>query len=198
MNRRATTMLGLGCMLALTACMDRSQNEGGAEEARSLADAGEEQVQADTRPEGVPGAERPTGMPDAVGGTGMQSGQRDASAMLSMSGGPSPHVVDGAGSAVYVLEGNADGRKCDAACEEAWPPVITSEQRTGAGTGVEAANIGMLQRGDRAHVTYRAQPLYRYAGDAGANRTAGHGVQDQWGTWSLIGPDGSPLPPRQD
>ena len=198
MNRPAKMMLGFACLLALTACMDRSQNEGGAEEARSLADAGEERAQADIRPEGVPGAERPTGIPGAVGGTGMQSGARDSSAVLSMSGGPSSHVVDGAGSAVYVLAGNEDARKCDAECEEAWPPVIAGEQRTAAGAGIEAANIGILQRGDRAHVTYRAQPLYRYAGDAGAGRTAGHGVQDQWGSWSLVGLDGSPLPPRQE
>lgn len=140
--------------------MDRSENEGGAEEARSLADAGEEQTQADIRPEGVPGAERPTGIPGAVGGTGMQSESHDASAVLSMSGGPSSHVVDGAGSAVYVLAGNNDARECDAACQEAWPQVIASEQRAEAGAGIEGANIGIMQRGDRAHVTYRAQLLY--------------------------------------
>lgn len=197
MNRPAMVVTGLACALALAACMDRSQNEGGADDARSLAETGQEQAQVDIRPDGDPAAERPTGAPGAVGGTGMQSDARDPAAMLSMSGGPSAHVVDGAGSAVYVLAGNEDARKCDAACEEAWPPVIASEQRTGAGAGIEAANIGIMQRGDRAHVTYRAQPLYRYAGDAGANRTAGHGVQDQWGSWSLVGLDGSPLPPRE-
>jgi predicted lipoprotein with Yx(FWY)xxD motif len=43
-------------------------------------------------------------------------------------------------------------------------------------------------------VTYAGQPLYRYSGDAGAKRTAGAGVEDQWGKWSLVGLDGKAQP----
>lgn len=185
MDRPLTMLaLGLGVALALSGC-DRSDRRTDAGEARSRAEAGE----ADVR-EAPP---RPTGTPQPVQGTGMGTTAGDENATLAMSGTPSPHLVDGAGSAVYALAGNTDGSKCNAACEEAWPPVIAHDAQPTAGTGVEPARIGILQRGDRSHVTYGGKPLYRYAGDAGANRTAGAGVEDQWGKWSLVGLDGEAL-----
>ena len=179
--------LGLGSALALAACGDRSDRRTDAGEARSQAEAGQ------------PDAPRPrsTGTPAAVPGTGMQGGIESENATLAMSGTPSSHVVDGAGSAVYVLAGNEDGNKCDAACEEAWPPVMAHESQPTAGAGVEAGRIGTLERAGRTHVTYGGAPLYRYAGDAGVGRTAGAGVEDQWGKWSLVGLDGRPLPDPQ-
>src|SRR5690554_141324 len=45
------------------------------------------------------------------------------------------HLVDAAGLALYVLEGNADGSRCDAECENAWPPVQAEESQPLAGPG---------------------------------------------------------------
>jgi predicted lipoprotein with Yx(FWY)xxD motif len=184
MDRSALMLaLALGVALAPSGC-DRGDRRSDAGEARSRAEAGEAEVR-----EASP---RPTGTPRPVQGTGMGA-VGDENATLAMSGTPSAHLVDGAGSAVYALAGNTDGSKCDAACEEAWPPVIAHDAQPTAGTGVEQARIGVLQRGGRSHVTYGGKPLYRYAGDAGANRTAGAGVEDQWGKWSLVGLDGEAL-----
>lgn len=115
-----------------------------------------------------------------------------SNAALRLSQGSPSYLVDGSGASMYFLEGNAEGTRCDATCELAWPPV----QAGGADAegGVQVAMIGRLEREDgSSQLTYGRQPLYRYAGDAGAGRTSGHGVQDRWGTWQLMSPDGRAL-----
>lgn len=192
------TLLALGCCsaLALSAC-DHSDRRTDTGEARSQAEEGRDAaaraaVSGDSRT----AATQPAPDPAAAAAAGRQpaAGGRVS---LAMSGTPSSHLVDGAGSAVYVLAGNTDGSKCDAACQDAWPPVLAHDTQAAAGMGVDPAMVGTLEREGRTHVTYGGEPLYRYAGDAGANRTAGAGVDDQWGKWSLVGLDGQPLPDPQ-
>lgn len=195
--KRPKTMLAIGCsaVFALAACGQGDQG-----------DAADRNATGNARGEAAPGqstegtaagtaadgsAQQST-QPTGVGGNraGQQSGGGNTT--LAMSGTPSSHIVDGAGTAVYILEGNMDGTKCDAACEEAWPPVLAHDVRPNAGPGIEMSRIGTLDRNGRTYVTYGGQPLYRYAGDMGAGRTAGAGVEDQWGKWSLVGLDGQP------
>lgn len=105
------------------------------------------------------------------------------------------HLVDSAGQALYVLDGNRDGSRCDAACEDAWPPVLAEDAEPMADPGGLQAELGTMPRqAGGLHVTWQNQPLYRYAADSGVGATAGHGVDDQWGVWSLVSPEGSPLP----
>jgi len=181
--------------LVLSAC-DHDDRRTDAGQARSQAEEGRDAVAQAAHPESASraGAEQ-YGQPEAsVRGASAADGGRVS---LAMSGTPSSHLVDGAGHAVYVLAGNTDGSKCDAACQEAWPPVFAHGVDASAGMGVDPAMMGTLERDGRIHVTYGGEPLYRYAGDAGANRTAGAGVEDQWGKWSLVGLDGRPLPDPQ-
>ncbi|TWI01742.1 secreted repeat protein with Y-X4-D motif [Luteimonas cucumeris] len=167
---------------------------------------GEDAAPSVTRgqPESQPSTQsstRPTPQPNAPDGTGTQ-GVPDTSevslkATATADGSPG-HVTDRAGSAVYFLRGNEDGTKCDTACEEAWPPVLATQARPVAGEGIQAEKLGMLARTNGAlHVTYAGHPVYRYAADRGAGRTAGHGVEDQWGSWSLLQADGKPVAARQ-
>ena len=115
--------------------------------------------------------------------------------ILAVSDSQPAHLVDGAGQALYVLEGNDDGSRCDAACEDAWPPVQAEETQPLAGPGGYETRLGTMPRPDGGlHVTYHGQPLYRYAADSGVGATAGHGVEDQWGAWSLVTPEGPPVP----
>lgn len=115
--------------------------------------------------------------------------------ILAISDSQPAHLVDGAGQALYVLEGNDDGSRCDAACENAWPPVQAEEAQPLTGPGGYETRLGSMPRPDGGlHVTYHGQPLYRYAADSGVGATAGHGVEDQWGAWSLVTPEGPPLP----
>lgn len=100
---------------------------------------------------------------------------------------PAPHLVDASGASLYYLEGNVDGSKCNQACEGVWPPVLGQGQLQATG-GVGDDGVGSLDRADGGHVTWRGQPLYRYAGDLGAQRSAGDGLVDEWGHWQLARP----------
>jgi predicted lipoprotein with Yx(FWY)xxD motif len=113
-------------------------------------------------------------------------------AMVQLSRGSPSYLVDANGASLYFLEGNTDGTRCDATCERAWPPAMGAH--ADAGPGIAAGMIGALPRADgRSQLTYSRQPLYRYAGDAGAGRTSGHQVQDRSGRWSLLSPNGKAL-----
>lgn len=195
---RSKTMLAIGCsaVFALAACSQDNQghpadrNTTGNARGEAAPGQSTEGTAAGTAPDAFTGqSAQPTGV--AGNRAGQQSGGGNTT--LAMSGTPSSHLVDGAGTAVYILEGNMDGSKCGVACEEAWPPVLAHDVRPSAGAGVEMSRIGTLERDGRTHVTYGGQPLYRYAGDMGAGRTAGAGVEDQWGKWSLVGLDGQPI-----
>lgn len=185
------TLAAALCLAALSACTDRPAGEAAGtvpQEAQPDAnaalpvDAGQAALSDGTRG-------RTARVPAADA-----SGAGAGGPVLGMSTGPQVHLIDAAGAAVYMLEGNTDGSKCDAACEEAWPPVLATASRADAGTGLDPQLLGMLPRGDQSYqVSYGNSPLYRYAGDAGAGRTNGHGVRDQWGTWSLVGLDGKPV-----
>lgn len=101
------------------------------------------------------------------------------------------HLADASGAALYYLEGNQDGSRCDDACEQVWPPVTSDEAVPPVAQGVDASAVATLQgRDGRNHVTYQGHPLYRYAGDRGARTTTGDEVQDQWGHWKLVATGG--------
>lgn len=125
--------------------------------------------------------------------------QADASAsnplVVATAGAAAPYLANRAGNALYFVEGDTDGSKCSGDCTKTWPPVLVADATPSDSPGLDPSMIGMLTRADGStQVSYNRHPLYRYAADGGAGRTAGHGVSDQWGHWSLIGPDGAPVP----
>lgn len=114
--------------------------------------------------------------------------------VVATAGASSPYIADSAGVALYMLEGDTDGSGCTGECTRTWPPVLVQDATPTDSAGVQAAMVGMVQRSDGSRqAAYNGHPLYRYGGDAGAG-TAGHGVSDKWGHWSLVGPNGAPLP----
>ena len=124
-----------------------------------------------------------------VAATASAAAQGDSPSPLKMVEG---RLTDASGLSVYVLKGNADGSKCDAVCEDAWPPVLVNA----AVDNVEGAEKGTLATRVRPdgtlQLTYRTQPLYRYAGDGSAHSTSGHGLKDKWGEWSLADAGSAP------
>ena len=115
-----------------------------------------------------------------------------AEAIVKAAGASHGYLTDNANTALYFLEGNQNGEKCDAACQETWPPVTASGGRTVAGEGARAEMLKTSPlSGGRYHLSYNGHPLYRYAGDRGAGRTTGHGVEDKWGKWHLMSIEGN-------
>lgn len=115
-----------------------------------------------------------------------------AEAVVKAAGASRGYLADNADNALYFLEGNQKGEKCDAACQETWPPVTASGGRTAAGEGASAEMLKTSPlSGGRYHLSYNGHPLYRYAGDRGAGRATGHNVEDKWGKWHLMSVEGS-------
>lgn len=140
------------------------------------------------------GAAPPPPTADAVDGTGMAGAPATAPAntapLLTVASGDRGYLTDASGSAVYYMEGNRDGSRCDADCERAWPPVVATAGQAQAGQGIDAKQVTNLGRANGGQqVVYAGHPLYRYAGDQGPGRTSGEGVKDKWGQWRLATTD---------
>jgi predicted lipoprotein with Yx(FWY)xxD motif len=77
-------------------------------------------------------------------------------------------LVDSEGMTLYYFQKDQKGSgksKCEGACAEAWPPLIT-EGEPEAMTGVKAAMLGTIQRKDgTTQVTYAGWPLYTFVED---------------------------------
>jgi predicted lipoprotein with Yx(FWY)xxD motif len=77
-------------------------------------------------------------------------------------------LVDEEGMTLYYFEKDQKGSgksKCEGACAEAWPPLIT-EGEPKAMTGVKTAMLGTIKRKDgTTQVTYAGWPLYTFVED---------------------------------
>ena len=156
-----------------------------------------------TRQAAAPGndsaAASASNVPDAGSRVTPQPASADAAAgssplMVATEGASAPYVADSAGIALYALDGDKDGSRCTGECTQTWPPVLVEGATPSDSPGLQAGMIGVVQRADGGtQVAYDGHPLYRYGGDAGSG-TAGHGVSDKWGHWSLVSPQGTPLP----
>lgn len=161
--------IGGTLMLGLAACQDRTDD--------------------------TPVPERAPATAEPVAGPARQAAGPSAGNLTVVNGrAPGPYLADDAGSALYALEGDRAGSGCVGACLEAWPPVLAGDSQPGVGAGLQANMASSIRRPDGTHqVTFNNHPLYRYSGDQGAGRTAGHGVEDQWGKWHLLSPQGEPI-----
>ena len=100
------------------------------------------------------------------------------------------YLADNTGRALYALEGDSLGTACVGDCLQAWPVVAGAVPVSGV-PAVQGALIGTTTRSDgTTQVTYAGQPLYYFASDTGPGMTKGHEVEDQWGHWYLVRPDG--------
>jgi predicted lipoprotein with Yx(FWY)xxD motif len=77
-------------------------------------------------------------------------------------------LVDEEGMTLYYFQKDQKGSgksKCEGACAEAWPPLLT-EGEPEAMSGVKSAMLGTIERSDgTTQVTYAGWPLYTFVED---------------------------------
>ncbi len=108
------------------------------------------------------------------------------------------YLVDGAGRALYVLEGTrgaVDPLRCGDDCRRVWPSLMAVNTPVG-GPAIGPARLSTRLAYGGSQVTYAGWPLFYYVRDTGPGDTTGQHVQDQWGMWHLLSPSGEPIRPR--
>jgi predicted lipoprotein with Yx(FWY)xxD motif len=92
-------------------------------------------------------------------------------------------LVDAQGKALYTLtDANGAAVACTGTCASAWPPLtVAAGAKAKAGKGVKKVSAT-----SDGQVTWKALPLYRFAGDAQAKEAKGDGVASFGGTWHVV------------
>lgn len=107
-------------------------------------------------------------------------------------------LVDAQGRSLYLFEKDESGESyCKGACAAVWPALETKTAPR-AGSGVDSAALGTIERGggDR-QVTYHGHPLYYYAGDAStAGKTNGEDRNQFGDSWYLVDAGGKVIEPK--
>jgi predicted lipoprotein with Yx(FWY)xxD motif len=81
---------------------------------------------------------------------------------------------------------------CYGQCAVEWPPVLTNG-RPGAGSGVDAAELGTTKRSDgKLQVTYNGEPLYYWYKDP-PGQVLCQAVNEFGGFWYIVDPDGDAI-----
>jgi predicted lipoprotein with Yx(FWY)xxD motif len=104
------------------------------------------------------------------------------------------YVAGEDGRALYILAEDRQGpSRCNASCTAVWAPVLLDDGEALSGVGLEASLVGRIERADGSmQVTYGGWPLYTYVRDDQAGDINGHRVDDRWGEWYLMSPNGRP------
>lgn len=104
-------------------------------------------------------------------------------------------LTDGDGMTLYMLDADQAGESaCYDACAEIWPPVVITSDPEVEGEEVNTVLIGVIQRTDgQNQLTYNEHPLYYYEPDEAAGDIQGQGLEDEWGMWTAVSPDGEPV-----
>ena len=102
-------------------------------------------------------------------------------------------ITDGRGFTLYLFTRESTTRsECYGACAKAWPPLILRGRLT-AGAGAHRSILGTTRRRDGSRqVTYRGHPLYYFVGEKHAGEIFCQNVNEFYGDWLIVNPDGSP------
>ena len=100
-------------------------------------------------------------------------------------------LVDSHGRTLYLFaKDTGPSSTCYGACAAAWP-VLTTNAKPLAGTGVSAAKLGATRRTDGVtQVTYNGHPLYYYVADTAPGQTTGQAISQFGAEWDALSPAG--------
>jgi predicted lipoprotein with Yx(FWY)xxD motif len=150
-------MLIAGCGGGSSSSTTTSEAPATAEEApaeKGAAAEPEEEVEAEPEPAAAEAEAEPEGEATPIS--------------LGEATGVGKILVDEEGMTLYYFQKDQKGSgksKCEGACAEAWPPLLT-EGEPEAMKGVKTAMLGTIERNDgTTQVTYAGWPLYTFVGD---------------------------------
>jgi predicted lipoprotein with Yx(FWY)xxD motif len=153
--------LALIAVLVIAGCGGSSSSSTAGTEASEAAPA-----EAETSQEAAPAKEEPAAKPAAEAKSEPEGEATPVS--LGEAAGVGQILVDEEGMTLYYFEKDQKGSgksKCEGACAEAWPPLIT-EGEPEAMQGVKTAMLGTIEREDgTTQVTYAGWPLYTFVED---------------------------------
>jgi D-xylose transport system substrate-binding protein len=97
-------------------------------------------------------------------------------------------LTDDKGMTLYTFKNDKPNEStCDAACAQAWPPILVKDEQAKLELPKEATGkLGVIERKDGGYqITYNEMPLYRYAEDTKPGDVKGENVKELWHTVSL-------------
>jgi predicted lipoprotein with Yx(FWY)xxD motif len=99
--------------------------------------------------------------------------------------------------AMYVLSIDEAGQaSCSSNCSVSWPPVIVDTIPTEVDARIDRSKLGLASRNDGTfQLVFNRKPLYFATADFKPGDTWGHNAMSYGGRFSLIAPDGTPIPP---
>jgi predicted lipoprotein with Yx(FWY)xxD motif len=120
----------------------------------------------------------------------------EATVEVSESADFGPILVDSEGMSLYVFMSdtqNSTTSACTDDCAVEWPPLTTDGDPV-AGEGVDETLLGTITRDDGSvQVTYNGWPLYLFHEDMAPGDTNGQDVEDEFGHWFLVSPEGEAI-----
>lgn len=94
-------------------------------------------------------------------------------------------LADSSGKTLYTLTSNGSPVLCSGICAQIWPPLtVTPGTKATGPSGV--CCLGTTANANGEAVTYKGDPLYRYANDRSSADATGDGVMSFGGTWHVV------------
>ncbi len=127
------------------------------------------------------GGSNPPGTAAAAGSSSASSAASTVMvATATVSGSSEQVLTESNGYTLYYnTDDTATTASCTGACAGTWPPLTLSSGQPTSGSSL-SGTLTTATTGNGSQVEYNGHPLYRYAGDSGADQSNGEGKGGVW------------------